>query len=155
MRGATAVEFALVAVPALFLMLVTFQVMFITTARIALDVAAQTLAYDASNADQADLPSILSRTNLCANTLLSLIDCNTDKRLCFAIRPIDPSSANQTVVETCDGKVTTFVQAKCCYEIRIEYPVPFAFDFIRAIIAPSLGEAPISIIRSVALVYRA
>ncbi len=154
-RGAAAVEFALVAVPALFLILVTFQVILVTTARIALDSAVHQIASDAANADPAELADILTRDNLCAKTAFSLVNCSTDKRFCFSVRTMDPAASTRPPVNTCMERGIQIIPTGCCYEIRIEYPVPLALDFIRVFLAPISQNATLSMIRSIALVYRA
>lgn len=154
-RGAAAVEFALIAVPVLFLILVTFQLILVTTARIALDTAAHQLASDAANADPVELATVLNRDTLCANTAFVLVNCVTDKSLCFSVRTFDPAVSAPPPVDSCTDQEAEIMPTACCYEIRIEYPVPLALDFIRVFLASLSSTTTVSMIRTVALVYRA
>lgn len=152
-HGAAAVEFAMIAAPFLVLIFATAQILLVSLARISLDYAVQSLAYQASNADQSALPSLLSKTNLCARSAFYLIDCQTDPQFCVSVQTFDVGSTNALPSPQCNGASFSAAIISCCYIVSAEYPLPLVFDPLSLLL--SQGSQPTRrIIRSVALVYR-
>lgn len=153
-KGATSVEFALIIVPFLALLFGTLQSLLVSTAKLTLDSALQTLAYDAANASATDLQALLNRQNLCTKSVLFLVSCKASSDLCFSVIPLDLGGSIQEPVRTCQAKTAQENPSGCCYQIMVEYQIPVVFDFTRQLMFMSGNMAEPNILRSVAFVYR-
>lgn len=152
--GVSSVEFALIAIPLIALLLITFQVLIISTARVTLDSALQSLAYDIVNAEEKDIQSLLNKDALCQKSALFLVACKTDPKLCFASLRFDAMALQPALVTKCKEGNVSQSDAGCCYQLVVEYAVPAAFDLGQYLWSePKKISAPRKI-RAIAFVYR-
>lgn len=152
--GVAAVEFALIAIPALILIVGSIQNAMLAIARISLDIAVQNFAYDLANAPASDVPAKQERGVLCQKPALYLIDCETDPDFCFLVTPFDPALKDPNFLPQCPAGGSQTKASPCCYSILVQYPVPLAFDVVRLFGLNNGGNAAPLMVRSVALIYR-
>ena len=152
--GAAMVELAFIILPLMVLLIGTLETVLVSVARASLDANVQAQAYDTTNADAMQMPTLTTRSSFCQRDGFYLVDCQASDAFCFSVVAIDSVSSSEIDSYPCHPGTSQGPNLQGTLAYIVEYDVPVYFDLFGSIADLGQGGSRRTRIRSVALAVR-